>query len=84
VTGWCGRGDGCTGRVVGGRAWLAVLAGAGMPGADELRAQALEVSRGWSGVEHPGRLRPPVLAEGLGTCGGCWPGWLVADLRGEP
>jgi hypothetical protein len=27
---------------------VAVLAGAGVPGADELRAQALEVARGWS------------------------------------
>jgi hypothetical protein len=34
-------------RVAGGRAQLAVLAGAGVPGADEVRAQALEVARGW-------------------------------------
>jgi hypothetical protein len=31
-----------------------------------------------------GRLGPPVLAEGQGACWGCWPGWLVADLRGGP
>ena len=30
-----------------------------------------------------GRLRSPVLAEGLGAyAGACWPGWRVADLRG--
>lgn len=48
MTRWCGCGDNGTDRVVGGRARLAVPAGAGVPGADELRAQALEVSRGWS------------------------------------
>jgi hypothetical protein len=34
--------------VFGGRTWLAGLAGASLPGPDELRAQALEVARGWS------------------------------------
>ena len=48
MTRWCGCGDNATDRVVGGRARLAVLAGSGVPGADELRAQALEVARGWS------------------------------------
>lgn len=44
---WCGCGGG-TDRVAGGCARLDVLAGAGVPGADELRAQALGVARGWS------------------------------------
>src|SRR2546423_12114214 len=53
VTRWCGCGDSGTDRVVGGRARLAVLAGAGVPGADEGRAQALEGARGWGAPGAP-------------------------------
>jgi hypothetical protein len=39
---------------------------------------------GWRRVEHLAGWGLPVPAEGLDACWGCWPGWLVADLRGGP
>jgi hypothetical protein len=48
VARWCGCADRGPGRVFGGRGWLADPASASLPGPDEVRAQALEVARGWS------------------------------------
>jgi hypothetical protein len=72
VSRWCGCGDSGTDRVVRGCARLAVLAGAGVPGADELRAPRPPAgtsgpwSSGW-----PARTPAGATAESTAS----WPAW---------
>ena len=53
----CGRADPGAAAAAGGRSRLTDLAGVSLSGADEVRAQALEVAGGWSPPDAPGSWR---------------------------